>query len=102
MIESMRTIVLENECPKYETSTKNLWSTIQDILISMWDKNCTHLHCLGHSLNPKFYSQDWLSGGPLHRFAPHMDIEISNGRKLAFRRIFQDRASLQEVEEGFI
>ena len=28
MIESMRTIVMENECPEYETSTKNLWSTI--------------------------------------------------------------------------
>ena len=34
MIESMRTIVIENECPKYETSTENLWSTIQDIFIS--------------------------------------------------------------------
>ena len=43
MIESMRTIVMENECPEYETSAKNLWSTIQDIRISRWDKNCTHL-----------------------------------------------------------
>ena len=28
MIESMRTIVMENECLKYETSAENLWSTI--------------------------------------------------------------------------
>jgi hypothetical protein len=31
-----------------------------------------------------------------------MDEEISQGRKKAFRRIYQDRASLYEVEEGFI
>jgi hypothetical protein len=31
-----------------------------------------------------------------------MDGEISQGRKDAFRRIYQDRASLDEVEEGFI
>ena len=41
IIKSMRTIVMENECPEYETSAENLWSTIQDILISRWDKNCT-------------------------------------------------------------
>ena len=77
MIESMRTIVMDNECPKYETSTENLWSTIQDILISRWDKNCTPLHYLDHSLNPKFYSQEWLNGGPSLRVTPHMDGEIS-------------------------
>ena len=52
MIESMRSIVMENECPEYETSTKNLWSTIQDILISVWDKNYTPLHC-GPLLEPQ-------------------------------------------------
>jgi hypothetical protein len=31
-----------------------------------------------------------------------MDGEISHGRKDAFRWIFQDRAYLDEVEEGFI
>ena len=102
MIESMRTIVTENECPKYETSTENLWSTIQDILISGWDKNCTPLHCLVHSLNPKFYSHEWLTGGTSHRVPPHMDGEISQGRKITFRRLFQDRDLLDEVEEGFV
>ena len=77
MIEFMRTIVMENECPEYETSTENLWSTIQDILISRWDKNCTPLHCLVYTLNPKLYSQEWLNGGPSHRVCPHMDGDIS-------------------------
>jgi hypothetical protein len=58
MIESVKTIVMENESLEYGTSTESLWSTIQDILLSRWDKNCTPLHCLAHSLNPKFYSQD--------------------------------------------
>lgn len=56
MIESVKTIVMENECPGYETSAESLSSTIQDILISRWDKNCTPLHFLAHSLNPKYYS----------------------------------------------
>ena len=31
-----------------------------------------------------------------------MDGEISQGRKIAFRRLFQDRDLLDEVEEGFV
>ena len=88
MIETMKTIVLENECPEYGTSTESLWSTIQDILIARWGKNCTPLHCLAHSLNPRFYSQEWLNGGSSHRVHPHMDEEISQGRKIAFKRLY--------------
>jgi hypothetical protein len=60
------------------------------------------LHCFYYSLNPKYYSNDWLNGRPSHRFSPHMDGEISQGRKDAFRRIYQDRASFDEVEDGFV
>jgi hypothetical protein len=63
MIESMKTIVMENESSAYGTSSESLWSTIHDILLSRWDKYCTPLHCLAHSLNPKFYSQEWLTAG---------------------------------------
>ena len=31
-----------------------------------------------------------------------MDGEISEGRKIAFRRLYQNRESLDEVEEGFV
>ena len=31
-----------------------------------------------------------------------MDGEISQGRKIAFRRLFQDRDLLDEVEAGFV
>eukprot|EP00253_Pinus_taeda_P032727 PITA_32727 len=71
MIESMRSIILQSECLEYETSSVAFFTTIQ-------------LYC-----------------GPSRRFPPHMDGEISQGRKDAFRRIFQDRASLDEVEDAF-
>ncbi|KAH9294427.1 hypothetical protein KI387_040363, partial [Taxus chinensis] len=62
MIEAVKTIVVENECPEYGTSSKILFTTIRDILITRWEKNCTPLHCLAHSLNPKYYSDGWLNG----------------------------------------
>jgi len=101
MIESVRSIILQSECPEYETSASAFCDTIQDILVSRWDKNCIPLHCLAHSLNPKYYSHEWLNGGPSRRFPPHMDGEISQGRKEAFRRIYQDSALLVEVEDAF-
>jgi hypothetical protein len=94
MIESMKIVVLEHEFAEYGTTGETLFTTIQDILISRWDKNCTPLYCLAHSLNPKYYTNEWLNCGPSHRFPPHMDGEISQGRKDAFRQIFQDRAYL--------
>ena len=57
---------------------------------------------MAHSLNPKFYSKEWLNGGPSHRVPPQLDGEISLGRKIAFRRLFQDEDLLDEVEEGFV
>ena len=88
MIESVRSIILHSQCPEYETSPEAFFTSIQDILVSKWAKNCTPLHCLAHSLNPKYYSHGWLNGGPSCRFPPHMDGEISQGRKDALRRIF--------------
>ena len=70
--------------------------------MSKWDNNCTHLHCLAHSLNPKFYSHGWLNGGlrTSHKVPPHMDGDISQGGNISFRQIFHDRDLLDEVEEG--
>eukprot|EP00253_Pinus_taeda_P002694 PITA_02694 len=101
MIESVKSNILQSECPEYETSPEAFCGTIHVILVSRWDKNCTPLHCLAHSLNPKYYSHEWLNGGPSRRFPLHMDGEISQGRKDAFRQVFQDRALLDEVEDAF-
>ena len=101
MIEFVRTIIFQSECPEYETSSEAFFTTIQDIIVTRWDKNCTPLRCLAHSLNPKYYNHEWLNGGPSCRFPGHMDGEISHGRKYALRQIFQYRASLDEVEDAF-
>ena len=101
MIESVRSTILQSEYPEYETSPEAFCDTIQDILVSRLDKNCTPLHCLAHSLNPKYYNHEWLNGGPSRKFPPHMDGDISQGRKEAFRGVFQDRALLDEVEDAF-
>ena len=82
MIESVRNIILQSECLEYETSSEALFTTIQDILVSRWDKNCTPLDCLAHSLNPKYYSHEWLNGGLSHRFPPHMDVKSHWGGKM--------------------
>ena len=66
MIDFVKIIIVQNECLEYGTSTNNLFTTIQDILINKWDKDYTPLHCLAHSLNPTFYSHEWLNGGPSH------------------------------------
>eukprot|EP00253_Pinus_taeda_P035832 PITA_35832 len=101
MIESVRTIILQSECLEYETSSEAFFTAIHDILVNKWDKNCTPLHCLAHSLNPKCYNHEGLNGGPSRRFPPHINGEISQGRTNAMRKIFQDRAYLDEVEDVF-
>jgi hypothetical protein len=53
-------------------------------------------------LNPKHYSSEWLNGETSRRFPPHTDHELSEGRKEAFRWLYQDRASPDEVEAGFV
>lgn len=78
MIESMRSNILQSEFPKSETSLEAFFTTILDILVNRWDKNCTPLHCLAHSLNPEYYNHEWLNGGPSHKFPPNIDDEIHN------------------------
>jgi hypothetical protein len=54
------------------------------------------------SLVESRYSKEWLNVGPTRIFPPNMNIEISKGRKIALSQIYQDRATLDEVDEGFI
>lgn len=58
MIKSVRRIILQSECPEYETSPEAFCDTIHDIIFNRWDKNCTPLHCLAHSLNSKYYNHE--------------------------------------------
>ncbi|KAK8930493.1 hypothetical protein KSP39_PZI016120 [Platanthera zijinensis] len=78
---ALKNIDLEAHCPLYEA--------IYDVLVDRWTKSCTPLHCMAHSLNPRYYSREWLDGGP-NRVAPNTDEEISLERNKCLRRYFPD------------
>ncbi|RDX92523.1 hypothetical protein CR513_25325, partial [Mucuna pruriens] len=45
-----------------------------------WTKSCTLLHCLTHSLNPRYYSDEWLQEVS-NRIPPREEEDISMERK---------------------
>ncbi|XP_058761845.1 uncharacterized protein LOC131635251 [Vicia villosa] len=62
-----------------DTSISPFYSVVYSILIDRWTKSCTPLHWLAHSLNPRYYNDEWLSEDP-NRVSPHEDEEISTQR----------------------
>jgi len=75
MIEKVKNVIYRYEGKEpHEEST--FYSAVQDILVSRWTKSNTPLHCLAHSLNPKYYTEAWINEVP-NRQAPHNDEEIS-------------------------
>nr|XP_048320609.1 uncharacterized protein LOC125419190 [Ziziphus jujuba var. spinosa] len=72
---------------------------IHEILESRWNKSNTHVHCMTHSLVPKYYCDAWLQGGnnEIMRIAPHEDQEVSTNRSKCFKRLFQNPNDLRKV-----
>ena len=52
MIEKVKTTIYRHEGLE-DDEYNSFWSVMYDILIDQWTKNCTPLHCLAYSLNPK-------------------------------------------------
>ena len=52
MIEKVKVIKFLHE-GKQEGEVSTFYNVVYDILINQWTKNCTPLHCMTHSLNPK-------------------------------------------------
>ncbi|GAV69128.1 LOW QUALITY PROTEIN: Dimer_Tnp_hAT domain-containing protein, partial [Cephalotus follicularis] len=69
---------------------------VHEILVDRWNKSNTHLHCLAHSLNPRYYSLSWLNGS--NRQPPHQDNEISKERKICLKRIFPNNEEFRAVQ----
>ncbi|KAK4592402.1 hypothetical protein RGQ29_016798 [Quercus rubra] len=78
MIEKVKAVIYQHEGLE-DDQYSSFWGVVNDILIDRWTKNSTPLHCLAHSLNPKYYSIEWLSENP-KRIPPHRDHEISMER----------------------
>ncbi|CAO2045269.1 unnamed protein product [Urochloa humidicola] len=98
MIEKVKKTIYRHEGKEpHEEST--FYFTINEILVSRWAKSNTPLHCLAHSLNPKYYSEVWINEIP-NRQAPHMDEEISDMRNICFRRFFSGE-ELRKIKQQF-
>lgn len=88
MIEKAKVIVFEDEGKDLINSQSKFFDTIQEILVAMWNKSNTPLHCLAHSLVPKYYHESWLQGegNGVRRLAPNEDMEIASNRIKCFQR----------------
>ena len=100
MIEKVKEVIYRKEgLEPHEESP--FFSAVNDVLIFRWTKSSTPLHCLAHSLNPKYYTTAWISEVP-GRQAPHMDQEISDERNACFRRFFPHGGpEMNELKQQF-
>ncbi|XP_058775440.1 uncharacterized protein LOC131649701 [Vicia villosa] len=80
-----------------DTSISPFYNVIYSILIDRWTKSCTPLHCLAHSLNPWYYSDEWLCEDP-NRVSPHEDEVISTQRNNCFRKLFKTVKERKKVK----
>ncbi|XP_075663270.1 uncharacterized protein LOC142632827 [Castanea sativa] len=99
IIEKVKVAIYRHEGLE-DDEYSSFWSVVYDILIDRWTKNCTPLHCLAHSLNPRYYSTEWLleNSKCIH---PHRDHEISMEMSKCLDRFFEDVNELNVVTSEF-
>ncbi|XXG79431.1 hypothetical protein AAC387_Pa09g0501 [Persea americana] len=73
MIEKVKGAIYRHEGKRLD-ETSTFYDVVHKILVDRWNKNNTPLHCLAHSLNPRYYSEHWLHEDP-SRVAPHRTME---------------------------
>ncbi|RZC20175.1 hypothetical protein D0Y65_006855 [Glycine soja] len=88
MIEKVKNVIYQYE-RKEESEGSTFYEVVHSILIDCWTKSSTPLHCLAHSLNPRYYSHEWLSEDS-NRVPPHQDMELTRERLKCFKRFFLD------------
>ncbi|XP_016178428.1 uncharacterized protein LOC107620835 [Arachis ipaensis] len=85
---------------KDEQESSSFYDVVHSILVQRWTKSSTPLHCLAHSLNPRYYSHQWLRED-LTRVSPHQDIEITNERVKCLKRYFPNEEERRKVNIEF-
>ncbi|XP_062217774.1 uncharacterized protein LOC133917997 [Phragmites australis] len=88
MIEKVKDCIYHHEGKKHDEESV-FYEIVHGILEARWAKSNTPLDCLAHSLNPRYYTPNWLSEAEGH-VAPHDDVEISDTRNKCFRK-FQNQ-----------
>ncbi|RZC17078.1 Malate dehydrogenase 1, glyoxysomal [Glycine soja] len=88
MIEKVKNAIYQYE-RKEESEGSTFYEVVHSISIDRWTKSSTHLHCLAHSLNLRYYSHEWLSEDS-NRVPPHQDMKLTRERSKCFKRFFLD------------
>ncbi|KAL9689719.1 hypothetical protein QQ045_010108 [Rhodiola kirilowii] len=99
MIEMVKRVIYEHEHID-ESETSTLYDVVHNILVARWAKNNTPLHCLAHSLNPRYYSHEWLTED-VTREPPHTDTEVSMERRKCFKRLFPNQDDYIKVTNEY-
>ncbi|KAH1241478.1 hypothetical protein GmHk_07G019060 [Glycine max] len=99
MIEKVKTTIYRHD-EMLENKVSSFFEVIHEILNSRWSKSCNPLHCLAHSLNPRYYSDNWLNEVP-NRVPPHKDDELSSQRNKCLKRYFPHVNVRTKVYEEF-
>ncbi|KAL6557390.1 hypothetical protein OROMI_017740 [Orobanche minor] len=99
MIEKVKNIIYMHE-RKELTENSAFYDVVDAILIDRWTKSSSPLHCLAHSLNPRYHSDAWLTMAP-NRLPPHQDIELSEERNKCFKRYFPNSEARTSVNVEF-
>ncbi|XP_049391466.1 uncharacterized protein LOC125855822 [Solanum stenotomum] len=98
IIEKVKKVIFEHEGKDLISGQSNFFDTIHDILVARWNKSNTPLHCMAHSLVPKYYHESWLQGeNRIRKLAPNEDSEISLNRVKCFQRYFKDSNEMKQV-----
>ncbi|XP_077210351.1 uncharacterized protein LOC143845833 [Tasmannia lanceolata] len=85
---------------KRKEEESSFYEVVQEILFDRWNKSNTSLHCLAHSLNPRYYSEEWLSASS-NRVPPHKDTEIYAERVKCLKRYFPNSADRTKANVEF-
>jgi len=100
MIEKVKKKTIYQHEEKEESEESTFYDVVQSILVNRWAKGNTPLHFLAHSLNPRYYSEQWINGG-VGRVRPHKDAEISQMRISCFKKLFPAAEDLKRVKEEY-
>ena len=100
MIEKVKKKTIYQHEEKEESEESTFYDVVQSILVNRWAKGNTPLHFLAHSLNPRYYSEQWINGG-VGRVRPHKDAEISQTRMSCFKKLFPAAEDLKRVKEEY-
>ncbi|KAI8567563.1 hypothetical protein RHMOL_Rhmol02G0131600 [Rhododendron molle] len=99
MIEKVKVAIYRHEGKRHEDSS-TFYEVVHAILVDRWNKNNIPFHCLAYSLNPRYYSDEWLHEGP-SRVPPHKDVEVARERMKCMKRYFPNSADRSKANMEF-